>query len=191
MPGAAMPAAPVPGTRITAPMGSYLSTQSSSMALLALMTTMVYTSEVMSGAESFSDTAVIVIGRTGGENADLPSDMNAVINGTYDVAKTDAVEGRRCWRSRCRCTRGWWRPSRTRSGSWCPSPAAAGRCSSPAPCPRRRSIINLLTPVFVKMGASAADVGNYIRSVSGYIYAILAALLVMVIVMHSVRGAAE
>ena len=44
-------------------------------------------------------------------------------------------------------------------------------------------IINLLTPVFVKMGASAADVGNYIRSVSGYIYAILAALLVMVIVM--------
>ena len=27
-------------------------------------------------------------------------------------------------------------------------------------------IINLLTPVFVKMGASAADVGNYIRSVS-------------------------
>ena len=53
-----------------------------------------YTSAVMSGAESFSDTAVIVIGRTGGENADLPSDMNAVINGTYDVAKTDAVEER-------------------------------------------------------------------------------------------------
>ena len=28
------------------------------------------------------------------QNADLPSDMNAVINGTYDVAKTDAVEER-------------------------------------------------------------------------------------------------
>ena len=53
-----------------------------------------YTSAIMSGAESFSDTAVIVIGRTGGENADLPSDMNAVINGTYDVAQTDAVEAR-------------------------------------------------------------------------------------------------
>lgn len=49
---------------------------------------------IMGGAESFSDTAVIVIGRTGGENADLPSDMNAVIHGTYDVAKTDAVEER-------------------------------------------------------------------------------------------------
>ena len=30
-------------------------------------------------------------------------------------------------------------------------------------------IINLLTPIFVSMGASAADVGNYIRSVGGYI----------------------
>lgn len=53
-----------------------------------------YTSAVMSAAASFSDTAVIVIGRTGGENADLPSDMNAVIHGTYDVAQTDAVEER-------------------------------------------------------------------------------------------------
>ena len=53
-----------------------------------------YTAGVMSSAEAFSDTAVIVIGRSGGENADLPSDMNAVINGTYDVAKTDAVEER-------------------------------------------------------------------------------------------------
>ena len=33
------------------------------------------------------------------------------------------------------------------------------------------------------MGASAADVGNYIRSVGGYIYAILAALAVMIVVM--------
>lgn len=53
-----------------------------------------YTDDMMDAAKSFSDTAVIVIGRTGGENADLPTDMNAVINGTYDVAKTDAVEER-------------------------------------------------------------------------------------------------
>lgn len=53
-----------------------------------------YTSAVMSAAAAFSDTAVIVIGRTGGENADLPSDMNAVIHDTYDVAQTDAVEER-------------------------------------------------------------------------------------------------
>ncbi len=51
-----------------------------------------YTSGVMSSAEAFSDTAVIVIGRSGGENADLPSDMKAVIDGTFDVAKTDAVQ---------------------------------------------------------------------------------------------------
>lgn len=50
-----------------------------------------YTPEIMNGATAFSDTAVIVIGRSGGENADLPTDMNAVIHGTYDVAKTDVV----------------------------------------------------------------------------------------------------
>ena len=55
-------------------------------------TTEYYTSAVMSGAEAFSDTAVIVIGRSGGENADLPSDMKAVIDGTFDVAATDAVQ---------------------------------------------------------------------------------------------------
>lgn len=50
-----------------------------------------YTDALMNSATAFSDTAVIVIGRTGGENADLPSDMDAVINSTYDVAQTDAV----------------------------------------------------------------------------------------------------
>lgn len=55
-------------------------------------TTEYYTSSVMSSAEAFSDTAVIVIGRSGGENADLPSDMKAVIDGTFDVAATDAVQ---------------------------------------------------------------------------------------------------
>lgn len=50
-----------------------------------------YTDELMKQAEQFSDTAVIVIGRSGGENADLPTDMYAVIHGTWDVSKTDEV----------------------------------------------------------------------------------------------------
>lgn len=55
-------------------------------------TTEYYTSSVMSSAAAFSDTAVIVIARSGGENSDLPSDMKAVIDGTFDVAATDAVQ---------------------------------------------------------------------------------------------------
>ena len=51
-----------------------------------------YTSGVMSSATAFSDTAVIVIARSGGENADLPSDMKAVIDGTFDVTLTGAVQ---------------------------------------------------------------------------------------------------
>ncbi len=44
----------------------------------------VYTDSLMSSAKEFSDTAVIVISRSGGEGADLPKDMNALIHGTYD-----------------------------------------------------------------------------------------------------------
>ncbi len=51
-----------------------------------------YTDSLMGNAKSFSDTAVIVIGRSGGENADLPTDMKAVIDGTYDVITTGIVE---------------------------------------------------------------------------------------------------
>ena len=51
-----------------------------------------YTDELMDSAEKFSDTAVIVLGRSGGEGADLPTDMNAVINGTYDLTTTDKIE---------------------------------------------------------------------------------------------------
>jgi beta-glucosidase len=51
----------------------------------------VYTDEVMSAAKEFSDTAVIVISRSGGEGADLPTDMNAVIKGTYDIAEQVSV----------------------------------------------------------------------------------------------------
>ena len=42
-----------------------------------------YSDELMANAKSFSDTAMIVISRSGGEGADLPTDMNAVIDGSY------------------------------------------------------------------------------------------------------------
>ena len=44
-----------------------------------------YTDEIMQEAQEFSDTAVVVLARSGGEGQDLPTDMNAVINGTYDI----------------------------------------------------------------------------------------------------------
>ena len=43
-----------------------------------------YTDDIMNEAKDFSDTAVLVIGRPGGEGADLPTNMNAVIKGTYN-----------------------------------------------------------------------------------------------------------
>lgn len=51
-----------------------------------------YTDELMGSAADFSDTAVIVLGRSGGEGADLPKDMKAVIDGTYDVRTTGVLE---------------------------------------------------------------------------------------------------
>ena len=50
-----------------------------------------YTDELMAEAEAFSDTALIVIARGGGENYDLPMDMKAVIDGTYNIAETVSV----------------------------------------------------------------------------------------------------
>lgn len=44
-----------------------------------------YTDELMAQAEEFSDVAVVVIARSGGEGQDLPRDMSAVISGTYDI----------------------------------------------------------------------------------------------------------
>ena len=52
-----------------------------------------YTDAVMTQAKGFSDTAVIVISRSGGEGADLPTDMNAVIHGTYNIASQVSVTG--------------------------------------------------------------------------------------------------
>lgn len=50
-----------------------------------------YTDDVMSEAESFSDVAMVVISRGGGEGYDLPTDMNSVIHGTYNVADEVSV----------------------------------------------------------------------------------------------------
>ena len=37
-----------------------------------------YTDSLMNEAKEFSDTAVVVIGRSGGEGADIPTDMKSV-----------------------------------------------------------------------------------------------------------------
>ncbi len=50
-----------------------------------------YTDELMNGAKEFSDTALVVISRPGGENADMPTDMAAVVDGSW--IERDAVTG--------------------------------------------------------------------------------------------------
>ncbi|MDE6590350.1 MAG: beta-glucosidase, partial [Oscillospiraceae bacterium] len=52
-----------------------------------------YTDELMNNAKAFSDTAVIVLARSGGEGQDLPADMGAVINGTYDNVRQEKAHG--------------------------------------------------------------------------------------------------
>jgi beta-glucosidase len=47
-----------------------------------------YTDSLISNAKSFSDTAMIVISRSGGEGADLPNDMVGMVNGTYQDGTT-------------------------------------------------------------------------------------------------------
>ena len=54
----------------------------------------VYNENRMNAIHEYSDTAVIVIGRSGGEGADLPTDMKAVLDGTYNPAeKVSAAPG--------------------------------------------------------------------------------------------------
>ena len=43
-----------------------------------------YTDDLMQKAKDFSDTSIIVLSRSGGEGQDVPLDMKAVIDGTYD-----------------------------------------------------------------------------------------------------------
>ena len=45
-----------------------------------------YTAEIMDEAKAFSDAAIVVIARGGGENYDLPTDMYGVIHGTYNIS---------------------------------------------------------------------------------------------------------
>ena len=52
-----------------------------------------YTDSLMNNAKEFSDTAVIVLARSGGEGQDLPADMGAVINGTYDNVRNEKANG--------------------------------------------------------------------------------------------------
>lgn len=42
-----------------------------------------YTDEMMANAKEYSDTAMVVITRVGGEGADLPTDMAAVVDGSW------------------------------------------------------------------------------------------------------------
>lgn len=52
-----------------------------------------YTDELMNNAKNFSDTAIIVLARSGGEGQDLPADMGAVIAGTYDELRQTQANG--------------------------------------------------------------------------------------------------
>ena len=47
-----------------------------------------YSDDLISGAKDFSGTAMIVISRSGGEGADLPNDMAAVVSGDYKDGTT-------------------------------------------------------------------------------------------------------
>ena len=48
-----------------------------------------YTDEMMNNAKAFSDTAMIVITRVGGEGADLPTDMASVVDGSWIRRQAD------------------------------------------------------------------------------------------------------
>ena len=47
-----------------------------------------YTDDLIAGAKDFSDTAMVVIARSGGEGADLPEDMAGIVAGTYQDGTT-------------------------------------------------------------------------------------------------------
>ncbi|WP_029233227.1 glycoside hydrolase family 3 N-terminal domain-containing protein [Butyrivibrio sp. VCB2006] len=47
-----------------------------------------YTDSLISNAKSYSDTAMIVISRSGGEGADLPANMTAVVDGSFKDGTT-------------------------------------------------------------------------------------------------------
>ena len=48
-----------------------------------------YTQEMINNAKAYSDVAVVVVSRPGGENADLPWDMTAVVDGSWREERND------------------------------------------------------------------------------------------------------
>lgn len=52
-----------------------------------------YSADVIQNAKAFSDIAIVVLARPGGEGADLPHDMGAVLDGTYDSERDVIAEG--------------------------------------------------------------------------------------------------
>ena len=52
-------------------------------------------------------------------------------------------------------------------------------------------LVNLLTPMFVSMGASATDVSNYFHQLSGYIYAGLGAILLLIVILIAAHWIAK
>ena len=52
-----------------------------------------YTNELMNNAKEFSDVAVVVLARSGGEGQDLPTDMSKVIDGTNDNVRQEKANG--------------------------------------------------------------------------------------------------
>lgn len=50
-------------------------------------------------------------------------------------------------------------------------------------------LVNLLSPIFTSLGVSVADLTSYIERLSGYIIAILVALVAMIVVMIAAHKA--
>ena len=67
----------------------------------------VYNDNLINATKEYSDTAVIVIGRSGGEGADLPTDMKAVLDGTYNpAAAVSAAPGNYGYMNAVACNNG-------------------------------------------------------------------------------------
>lgn len=61
-----------------------------------------YSQDLLNSAKNFSDTAIIVIARSGGEGADLPHDMGQVLDGTWNQELSNgrgAIEHGSYWRA--------------------------------------------------------------------------------------------
>ena len=67
----------------------------------------VYNDNLINATKEFADVAVVVIGRSGGEGADLPTDMKAVLDGTYNPAeKVSAAPANYAYMNAVACNNG-------------------------------------------------------------------------------------